>query len=163
MFRDLQQKISGKSKENPVCHIIIILRIMRRRLIASKRTFDRQARPWSHLVLHGRLLRVAYTGPKGTNIVADPSFINRRLAHLVFNLDIFALVLEVDPGVRVAPDQDREEQRAHACRHQHHEQALRKVCWGSTRSIVRVLLMPTSRTEALHSPGVPQAAFNASL
>ena len=161
MFRDLQQKISGKSKENPVCHIIIILRIMRRRLIASKRTFDRQERPWNHLVLHGRLLRVAYTGPKTLSLI--PNFINRPLPHLIFNLDIFALVLEVDPGVRVAPDQDGEEQRAHACRHQHHEQALRKVCWGSTRSIVRVLLMPTSRTEALHSPGVPQAAFNASL
>ena len=159
MFRDLQQKISGKSKENPVCHIIIILRIMRRRLIASNRTFDRQARPWNHLVLHGRLLRVAYTGPKTLSLI--PNFINRRLPHLIFNLDIFALVLEVDPGVRVAPDQDREEQRAHACRHQHHEQALGKVRWGSTRS--NVVLMPTSRTEALHSPGVPQAAFNASL
>ena len=140
---------------------------MRRRLIASNRTFDRQARPWNHLVLHGRLLRVAYTGPKKaqTHYRSDPNFINRRLPHLVFNLDIFALVLEVDPGVRVAPDQDGEEQRAHACRHQHHEQALGKVRWGltSTRSIVKVVRMPTSRTEALHSPGVPQAAFNASL
>ena len=109
MFRDLQQKISGKSKENPVCHIII-LRIMRRRLIASKRTFDRQARPWNHLVLHGRLLRVAYTGPKTLSLI--PNFINRRLPHLVFNLDIFALVLEVDPGVGVAPDEDGEEKCA---------------------------------------------------
>ena len=159
MFRDLQQKISGKSKENPVCHIIIILRIMTRRLIASKRTFDRQARPWNHLVLHGRLLRVAYTGPKTLSLI--PNFINRRLPHLIFNLDIFALVLEVDPGVRVAPDQDREEQRAHACRHQHHEQALGKV--GVNQVDCEGCLMPTSRTEALHSPGVPQAAFNASL
>ena len=39
------------------------------------------------------------------------------------HLDIFPLVLEVDPGVRVAPDQDGEDEGAQRGRDQHDHQA----------------------------------------
>ena len=37
-------------------------------------------------------------------------------------LDVFALVLEVDPGVRVAPDEQGEDERADRGRDQHDDQ-----------------------------------------
>ena len=37
-------------------------------------------------------------------------------------LDVFALVLEVDPGVRVAPDEQGEDEGAHRGRDQHDDQ-----------------------------------------
>ena len=52
------------------------------------------------------------------------------------NLNIFGLVLEVNPGVRVAPNEDREEEGADDGRHQHDEQTKQSLSTGSIQGVI---------------------------
>ena len=51
-------------------------------------------------------------------------------------LNIFGLVLEVNPGVRVAPNEDREEEGTDDGRHQHDEQTKQSLSTGSIQGVI---------------------------
>ena len=56
--------------------------------------------------------------------------------HLYSHLDIFGLVFKVNPGMRVAPNEDCEEQGADDGGHQHDEQAKQSLSTGSVQGII---------------------------
>ena len=62
------------------------------------------------------------------------------LLYLVVDLDVSALVLKVDPGVRVAPDERREEQSGEGHREEHEDEPDEAgVAEGYQRHVVRTV------------------------
>ena len=73
-------------------------------------------------------------------MILDISLSILTIFYLVVDLDVSALVLEVDPSVRVAPDERREEQSGERHREEHEDEPDEAgVAEGHQRHVVRTV------------------------